>query len=292
MKLRLILFFALLQNCLSSNSQVRLSFHITDTLGNALSFSNVVSVLERKGATSDKAGYVYLQLAADDSILISTVGYRKQIWPVAEILKTDTIRMVADVKELQNVRIINFNQFKNFIEAGFFNSHEPHSWQFMPGSQFAIFIKNPLQKMSWVKRVKIKMKSEGSCPINFRLRFLEWDSINNSPGNDLINESIIVPVEKQKRHTIIDVSKYHIVFLANGFFVMLEWLKEENPCSKKIAEKEVAGLHRDFHTTIFATFKNTDAPVFTNYLDKGWVLLHPVHHDTVLTPDVGIEGAY
>ncbi|MBS1738788.1 MAG: hypothetical protein JSS98_19580 [Bacteroidetes bacterium] len=263
-----------------------------DTLGNALSFSNVVSVLERKGTTSDKAGYVYLQLAADDSILISTVGYRKQIWPVAEILKTDTIRMVAEVRELQNVRIINFNQFKNFIEAGFFNGHEPHSWQFMPGSQFAIFMKNPLQKMGWVKKVKIKMKSEGSCPINFRLRFLEWDSINNSPGNDLIKESIIVPVEKQKRHTIIDVSKYHIVFPTNGFFVMLEWLKEENPCSKKIAEKEVAGLRRDFHTTIFATFKNTGAPVFTNYLDKGWVLLHPVHHDTVLTPDVGIEGVY
>ena len=284
--------FFLLLFSFQSFSQTNLVFIIVDTFGHALPYTNVVSLHDRKGITSDKEGIVHLQLSDRDTVLISNVGFIKQLWPVAKLKRMDTIHLINDVKELQNVTVIDFNRFSKIKDVGFFNNKEPHSWQFLPGSQLAVYLKNPEQKNGWVKKVKIKIRGEGKCPINFRIRFLARDSLKDIPGADLLNENIIVPVEKQERRTIINVSEYQVVFPTDGFFVVLEWLKENNPCTEKIATQGPSPASFGYFTTIASTFKNRDAPVFTNYLGRKWNRLRPNRHDTVLTPDIGIEVAY
>lgn len=289
---RLSIFFAFFISFQFSFSQTNLVFIITDTTGHVLPYTNVVSLHENKGITSDKDGKVQLQLSENDTVLISNVGFIKQIWQVAQLISRDTIQLINDVKELQKVVVIDFNRFTKIKDVGFFNNNEPHTWQFLPGSQLAVYLKNPEQKSAWVKKVKIKIRGEGKCPINFRIRFLARDSLKDMPGADLLTENIIVPVEKQKRRTIINVSDYQVIFPADGFFVVLEWLKEDNACTAKMAEQVPGPATFGYFTTIASNFKNRDAPVFTNYLGRKWNRLYPVRHDTVLTPDIGIEVAY
>ena len=273
-------------------SQTNLEFIITDTARHALPYTNVVSLHEQKGITSNIDGKVELQLSKKDTVLISNVGFIKQLWPVAKLKSTDTIHLINDVKELQNVTVIDFNRFSKIKDVGFFYNNEPHTWQFLPGSQLAVYLKNSEQKSGWVKKVKIKIRGEGKCPINFRIRFLARDSLKDIPGADLLTQNIIVPVEKQERRTLINVSEYQVVFPPDGFFVVLEWLKEENACTVKMAEQEPGPASLGYFTTIASTFKNRDAPVFTNYLGREWNRLRPNRRDTVLTPDIGIEVAY
>jgi len=62
----------------------------------------------------------------------------------------------------------------------------------------------------------------------FGLRFLSVDS-SGAPGEEIVNELILVKAKKGKNTITVDLSKYYIEIPKNGLFIAVEWLIiEEN----------------------------------------------------------------
>jgi hypothetical protein len=77
-----------------------------------------------------------------------------------------------------------------------------------------------------VKKIKIKTRSRVNNA-KFKIRIF---SVNKEgfPGNDLLDEDIIVTVKKGKKNNLIDISNFKLVFPEEGLFVAYEVLKIES----------------------------------------------------------------
>jgi len=175
----------------------------------------------------------YIYPTKNDSILVTSIGYKHKTYKCANLLHENKIILETDIIAIQEVTILpqkirtkklgNPASFTILTAAGTF------------GDQKVLFIPNNNEKSRLLK-IRYYMKDytgENRNHHPFRVRVYDKDTINQTIGKDLLGDNLIVSLNKG--HWLeVDISKYNIELSRNGIFVGLEILPKDYYISNRI----------------------------------------------------------
>ena len=190
--------------------------------GEPIPYVNIWVENETIGTTSETNGSFSLDIKEEKLLVFSALGY--EIKKASS--KTDLILLKPKVFELNEV-VIEQPKFKNEIEVG---NYETSGFRIGLGNiNSAVFFKsnNEMLVHPFLKEVQFLTKSDLENA-KIRINILSVNS-DNSPGESLLDDEIIVNVKKGKNKNIVDLSSYRFKIPKEGFFISLEKLLiEEN----------------------------------------------------------------
>ena len=187
-----------------------------------------------------KANINYYSASKTDSVLITSIGYKPYKLSCVELQQVQRITLEQDILTLNEVVIKSKkNKKTKTIKLG---NNTPlcypiWSYHIPWGCQAALFIKNEKTE-GQIITIRYYMKDiigRDYHLLPFRVRVYNLDTNSNAPGEDLLDEYLIVSLDKDKGNWIeVDVSQYHITMPKNGVFVGLEVLPVEYYLSNNI----------------------------------------------------------
>ena len=177
-----------------------------------------------------KAKISYYRPAATDSILISSIGYKPRKLLCNDLLNLKNIEIEEDIYNLSEIVITPTKKKKRkTIKLGNKASLAPilshHLGFSTQGVRFIEYenLHGRILKIRYYMKDVIRSE-EHYRP--FRVRIYDVDTLNNIPGNDLLNEYLIVSLNK--KHWIeVNISQYNIELPLKGMFVGMEVLPVE-----------------------------------------------------------------
>lgn len=216
---KFLVFFLFLTFSLSAQIRGVVKDSIT---GEPIPFVNIWVENETVGTTSESNGSFSLDIKEEKMLVFSALGYEVK----KASSRTDIILLKPKVFELKEV-VIEQPKFKNEIEVG---NYETSGFRIGLGNiNSAVYFK-PYDEMithPFLKEIKFLTKSDIE-KAKIRIKILTINA-DNSPGESLIDEEIIVSVKKGKNKNTIDLSRYRFKIPLNGFFISFEKLLiEEN----------------------------------------------------------------
>lgn len=216
---KFLVFFLFLTFSLSAQIRGVVKDSIT---GEPIPFVNIWVENETVGTTSESNGSFSLDIKEEKMLVFSALGYEVK----KASSKTDIILLKPKVFELKEV-VIEQPKFNKEIEVG---NYETSGFRIGLGNiNSAVYFK-PYDEMithPFLKEIKFLTKSDIE-KAKIRIKILTINA-DNSPGESLIDEEIIVSVKKGKNKNTIDLSGYRFKIPLNGFFISFEKLLiEEN----------------------------------------------------------------
>ncbi len=189
--------------------------------GEPIPFVNIWVENETIGTTSEPNGSFLLDIKEEKVLVFSALGYDVK----KASSKTDIILLKPKVFELKEV-VIEHPKFSKEIEVG---NYETSGFRIGLGNiNSAIYFK-PYDEMithPFLKEIKFLTKSDNENA-KIRIKFLSVNN-DNSPGESLIDEEIIVSVKKGKSKNIVDLTEYRFKIPLVGFFISFEKLLIED----------------------------------------------------------------
>ena len=221
------IFLLILMVPLLMNGQ-SLRIRVMDDQNTPLPYSSVIWNKDL-GLVTDSSGYVKVpDISLVDSLVIQSLGYEQKVFYRSEIpaIGNLIVKLKPRIIELSEVIV-----WKAFDYAEFGVTVKKEGFIFFKHNtctnfQIAVKIsgyKNPA-KLDNVS-VLISGSSESDLPFRIRIYEMKQDGL---PGEDLINENIIVTNYKKGQWNTIDLSEYSFGNLpASGFFVSMELLCDD-----------------------------------------------------------------
>jgi hypothetical protein len=238
---RLILFFIVVsQFALSQIKGV-----VKDSLsGEPIPYVNIWVENETIGTTSEIDGSFSLDIKEEKVLVFSALGYESK----KSSSKNEIILLKPKVFELKEV-VIEQPKFKEEIEIGNF---ETSGFRIGLGNINSAILFKPNDEMlahPFLKKIIFLTKSDID-KAKIRIKILNVD-VHNSPGESLLDDEIIVIVNKGKNKNTIDLSSYNFIIPKEGFFISFEKLLIEenkyyseytykNKLGKKITQKSMS----------------------------------------------------
>lgn len=236
----------------------------------------------QSGTLSDRNGEFTLVLPAGsfkDSVYISSMGFETSVLTIAELLNSgnNTIRLRQKTYQLPEVTI----KPKDIIEKRI-GITDKRNIKYTVGNIFGgmigIHIKNNTNSTGFLTSVSFFICKEGKPKTPFRIRILSYDTINNCPGEDLLNENLIVINTNTKAGWFeVDMSKYNIVFPPEGVFVMQEFIYTGDqfyynmPINYKSTDgKEKTEIHQFYGTALGNTIFPDKLTWGRSYIGDPW----------------------
>lgn len=194
--------------------------------GQFVEFAGVQLWNSNKGTITDEKGKFTLLIEKEqlnDSLFVSSLGYFKKGLKVSE-LKNNLIntiylkRRIINLKELK----IKASDYK-FVKLG--NKRKISFGSIYidtQGQQTALFIENKKNKKGIINSVSYYLSKKGNTNSTFRVRIYEKDKNSMQPGKDILNEVLIAKPDTKGGWYKIDLSQFHVVAPAEGFFVAIE----------------------------------------------------------------------
>ena len=216
---KFLVFFLFLTFSLSAQIRGVVKDSIT---GEPIPFVNIWVENEMIGTTSESNGSFSLDIKEEKMLVFSALGYEVK----KASSKSEVILLKSKVFELKEV-VIEQPKFNKEIEVG---NYETSGFRIGLGNiNSAVYFK-PYDEMithPFLKEIKFLTKSDIE-KAKIRIKILTINA-DNSPGESLIDEEIIVSVKKGKNKNTIDLSGYRFKIPLNGFFISFEKLLiEEN----------------------------------------------------------------
>jgi len=183
-------------------------------------FATIGLMKMNTGTNANDSGYYQLNtgLKADDTLIVSSVGYFTAKIPTSQVSSGMVIDLEEKLTPLKEILIAPLtgqmtmiNQYNNcglnsYFSAGFITQIAQH---------FAAPVAN-----SRLKEIQICKQGDQSI---FRLRIYSVNPKTGAPDYDLADT--LIEINSSKKKVDIDVSKYNILFPETDFFIAVEWLK-------------------------------------------------------------------
>lgn len=189
--------------------------------GEPIPYVNIWVENETIGTTSEPNGSFSFDIKEDKLLVFSALGYEVK----KASSKSKVILLKPKVFELKEV-VIEQPKFSKEIEVG---NYETSGFRIGLGNiNSAVYFK-PYDEMithPFLKEIKFLTKSDiENAKIRIKILSVNTD---NSPGESLIDEEIIVTVKKGKSKNIIDLTEYRFKIPLAGFFISFEKLLIED----------------------------------------------------------------
>lgn len=229
MKTRCLLFFIACFAYFNQTSaqSITVSGKVKDkTSGNTIPFVNIGFMGTQTGTISDSAGNFKLSIPEkhkEDSVTFLAVGYKARKFSVAELNSQNSSAIFLD-KKIYEVKEVEIQSTKSVLKYLGFQKGKTKACSGQDYAMISSYFKteNP-GKPYYIKSVKFFGIGWKGNP-QLRIRIQKKDSIYFIPGEDIVNENIIVYPIINSGWVEFDLSKYNILIEDEGFFVTFEKL--------------------------------------------------------------------
>ena len=215
---------------------------VIDENNQPIPYVNIWVENENIGTTSDDKGFFTINTSEDKILVFSSVGFEVK---KTTIQNDGKVILKEAIYKLDEVLISKRKQEKE-IEIG--DAQRIHHRQLSgdkPWIYGKLFEQDTIYKKTpFIKKIVFYSDSDKKGA-KLKIRIFEFnDSI---PGNDLIEEDLIVTVNKGMKRNVIDVSKYNLLFPEKGIVIGLEWMiiqenradfEYKDPKTKKLVKQE------------------------------------------------------
>ncbi|WP_284651002.1 carboxypeptidase-like regulatory domain-containing protein [Flavobacterium terrisoli] len=228
---------------------------VVDEKNQPIPYVNVWVENENIGTTSDENGTFKINTSEDKTLVFSSVGFEVKKTAIKE---GERVVLKEAVYKLKEVVLSKRKQDKE-IEIG--DAQRIHHRQLSgdkPWIYGKLFEQDTIYKKTpFLKKIVFYSDSDKKGA-KLKIRIFEFnDSI---PGNDLIDEDLIVTVKKGMKRNVIDVSKYNLTFPEKGIVIGLEWMIiEENRADFK---------YKDHQTKKMMVMEDYAPSLVVNYSEK------------------------
>jgi hypothetical protein len=206
----------------------RLAISIVDDQNKALPYTSVVWNKDL-GLVTDSSGKMEIpDISLIDSLIVQYPGYEQKVYYRADILTTRhlLVKLKQRLIELPEVVV-----WKAFDHAEFGVTVKKEGFIFFKHNtctncQIAVKI-NGYRSPAKLDNVSVFLSGSSEVDLPFRIRVYEMNQ-DGLPGEDLLDENIVVANYKRGKWNTVDLSAFRVVQLPDsGFFVAMELLCDD-----------------------------------------------------------------
>ncbi|MBN2611836.1 MAG: carboxypeptidase-like regulatory domain-containing protein [Bacteroidales bacterium] len=184
------------------------------------------------GTIADVQGRFEFELTdefSDDTLAFSMMGYEPYIIPVRSFISHPgkLIVLQTAVYEIKPVKISS-KDFKKVTVGNSRNIPAGSLYMDTNGQQAALLVENDKGIDGKLLTVNYYLSASGNTDAPFRVRLYAVDTITGEPGNDMINEIIVVKPDIKRGWYGVDIRKFDICVPENGFFIAMEGVFPNN----------------------------------------------------------------
>jgi len=199
--------------------------------GKPIPYANIWVLNTDRGTSSSVNGDFILKLDNDfnssQKLKITAIGYIDTIIDIPEI--GDTVFLKPREYNIEEITI--YPQMKNSLIVNPINKKTDKTYWICSNSPSIIgrYFKyqDSFDTTSFIDNI-IVYTEKSLKKYDFNLHLYEYDTIKHRPGNDLINENILVTTKSKFgfgfTENVIDISRFKLQFPQNGLIVGVEWI--------------------------------------------------------------------
>ncbi|MFW6227179.1 MAG: carboxypeptidase-like regulatory domain-containing protein, partial [Bacteroidota bacterium] len=188
--------------------------------GKGIAFAAIYKASTNEGCYADEAGNFKLSTKPNDTLILSSVGYKTDTFVVTKNIGSYSLSpKIYPVEEVT----VQARLSKNTRELGYNKAREHIGFSSHPGSEYVVFIPNPEPEKTFIiESLLLTIKNKSPEEALFRLHLYAKDSTAFFPGNELFG----MDAQCKSRRRIKKIELPEAVRLpAEGIFVGLEWVK-------------------------------------------------------------------
>lgn len=204
-----------------------------------VSYVNIGVLNSTIGTISNSDGSFSILIPAshlEESLLFSAIGYETITIAVKAIVLNKEVVVHLDEKAiyLDEVIISTSVEKEKLSWLGHGKRHlmvqgQMYVDSISAGGAMALLVeKKDDINLKFIDQAKLFITRSTEPEFKVRVRFLEVDSSNNNlPGRDIFNESIVVTSDINRGWITFDLSSYDITIKDESFFLVFEWILED-----------------------------------------------------------------
>ena len=191
-----------------------------------ISYATVQIKNTNLGVVADYKGSFSLELSDEhlgDTLTFYSMGYQKTHITVNNLLQKGTHRvfLTPEAIVLPNLEVTE-NKFQTIRAGNYQRGTGKSLYMDTHGQQTALYIANKENYEGIIGSVQYYLSKEGNTDAPFRVRVYAINSETNGPGEDLLNEFLVVKPDTDHGWYAVDLSTYDIPLPEEGFFVAME----------------------------------------------------------------------
>jgi len=230
--------------CLNVNSQIVKGI-VKDSLTNeVLSYANIALVSKNIGTSTNQKGEYLFEIKgnSNDTLLVSSLGYATKYILLKDFninkeynLNISLLQEKQSIDEI--VLIVKKTKYTKSKKLGVAKRKKyPSSVPF--GTETCLLIKNTESKEGKLKELAFYLKENKTSiyevlPVYYKIKFYNYDSLNDEPRELLSYENIIIKPKNKTQKIIVDLEGYNILFPLNGICVGIEAVNPKSIKSTK-----------------------------------------------------------
>jgi hypothetical protein len=242
----------------------------------------------RTGTIADNSGVFELSVNSQnqniDTVEFSYLGYAKRKFSVADFLRLENKIISLKSSNISLGEVVVMPKKYKTVELGIFDK-KPQSKQVTNvfNNRIGNYIANKKQQIGWIKSVSFYIDAEGHPETPFRVRIYDLNKEKNCPGNDILNENLIVSAKESGWFTI-DLTNYNIQIPIEGMFVIMEWINSgdkyfyEKEMPKKNENGETVKVFRKFYGQVIGSvLRQPEMITWGLTLGNDWIPYNPYY---------------
>jgi hypothetical protein len=219
-----------------------------------------------------------------DTLEFSYLGYAKSKISLADFLTSkDKIIFLKPSHVSLGEVVVMPKKYKTVVLGITDNKPESKQISNIFNSKIGNYIANDKNKIGWIKSISYYMDAEGHPETPFRVRIYDLNKEKNCPGNDILNENLIVSAVKSGWFTV-DLTKYNLQFPLDGMFVMMEWINsgdqyfyEKEMPTKNDKGEMVKGVRKFYGQIIGSILRQPKMITWGLALGNDWIPYKPFY---------------
>lgn len=252
---------------------------------NPIEYSTITCFDGNKGGFTNLDGLLKITDLRDcASVTVNAIGYKKRIVDLTKLqLGLDTLYclLTKDTIQLNEIKISpnKDKSKKEFYNLGHFKAkNEIYDRTGYIGRTDALYIPNVNKSLN-IKIEKLLYSIDATESAKVRLQIFTSSNLK-TPDTPLINDDLVIKVEKGAKKIVADVSKYNIIMPEDGLFISLQWLGEINAMNETKNIDPIIKSHWD---------KDVNSITFFKFLDGNWEKRYSKSKNGNYIPNFGIS---
>jgi hypothetical protein len=247
-------------HALTAMAQVQIRGRVTDERNHPVPYANIGILNTSVGTISNEDGTFSVSVPdtlLGEKLIFSALGFETVSHVVQGMTGTfHDIRLNEQPIQLEAVTVTPTN--RKTLTVGLGSRVRTEGTQYYDsssaGTAMALKVRSDAQPTYYpdlrpplyARQVRLWIHQNNLKSFKVRVRLYDIDKTTGLPGNDLLNESVIITSRIKKGWVSADLSKYNIAIGSTQFFVVFEWIMDQ-PTRMEIARsfREYQKLHPD-----------------------------------------------
>ncbi len=178
------------------------------------------------GTISDFKGIYIWEVpvgSRSDTVVVSSMGFERYETTVHDLEKVKANRLYLESRQIEIEPVIVRSRDYKYVKLGNRGNRESGSLYIdTHGQQTSLYLLNEEGKTGDLVAVSYYLSDEGNTQAPFRIRLYSYDSLTGMPGEDILDEILVVTPAGNEDWYTIDMREYEIEVPDAGLFVGIE----------------------------------------------------------------------